>query len=298
MNKSVGITIGIPFYNAEKYLEGAICSVLAQTHTSWELILIDDGSNDQSLEIANTYAQKDSRIKVLSDGSNKKLAYRLNQIIAQSRHEYIARMDADDLMSSTRLEKQINYLIENPNTDLVSTGILSLKNDLTLVGYRIPSRDKLITKANAIMGTTGIIHASIMAKKSWYERNQYNEGRVLAQDYELWLNAFISDDLKVGFIEEALYFYREEQNITLEKLLNAYNTQIEIIRNLPNKYIFLTRKLKYISKIKTKIIIAKGLFALNLDGLLHRRRVQTDNIEELKTLLNNELKLINAEKQI
>ena len=292
------ISIGISFYNAESYLEEAICSVLAQTHTQWELILVDDGSSDQSLDIAISYAEKDSRIRVLSDGSNKKLAYRLNQIIAESKYDYIARMDADDLINSTRIEKQVNYLLNRPNIDLVSTGILSLKNDLTVVGHRITSAKKIIKKSDAILGTTGIVHASIMAKKSWYERNYYNESSVLAQDYELWLNAFLNNDLKAGFIEEQLYYYREEQNITLEKLLTAYSIQIKIIKHLSNNFLSLSEKLKYISKIKAKSIIARGLFLLNLSSLLHKRRVQTENMDELRSILAHELKLINEKKQI
>ena len=292
------ISIGISFFNAEDYLEEAICSVLAQTYGGWELILINDGSIDNSVRIANDYAKLDNRIRVISDGCNKRLPYRLNQIIAESRYNYIARMDADDLMSSTRLEKQINYLRENRNIDLVSTGVLSLKDDLTLVGYRTTSSEKVINKDDAVMGSTGIIHASILARKAWYERNRYNESNLLAEDYELWLNAFFNNDLKVGFIEEPLYYYREEQNITLKKLLTAYKTQRKIIKKLSSNSLPYSKKLKYISKIKVKAIIARGLFSFSLGSLLHKRRVQTENVDELKTLFNYELKLINTEKHL
>ena len=298
MNHSNYISIGIPFYNAERYLEDAICSVLAQTHEYWELILVNDGSTDNSLLIAHKYAKTDKRIRVISDGKNKKLPGRLNEIIEESRYNYITRMDADDLMSSTRLEKQVHHLHNNTNIDLVSTGILSLKNDLTLVGYRSTSSEKLINQADAVIGTTGIIHASVMARKSWYRRNRYNEANLLAEDYELWLNAFLKDDLNVGFIEEPLYYYREEQSIILKKLLKAYSTQIEIINSLSTKYISSFDKLKYTSKIKVKITIVKSLFFLNLDNVLHKRRVQIENMDELKSMLTHELKLINAEKKI
>lgn len=297
MKPNIYISIGIPFYNAENYLEDSICSVLAQTHEFWELILVDDGSTDNSLEIAKKYACKDERIRILSDGENKKLPSRLNEIVRESKYDYIARMDADDLISSTRLEKQINYLCNKPSLDLVSTGILSLNNDLSLMGYRTTSSSKIITKVDAIVGSTGIIHASVMARKSWYERNRYNEYSILAEDYELWLNAFFNNDLKVGFLEEQLYYYREEQNITVKKLLTAYNTQIKIVKDISSKYLSLSEKLKYISKVRAKSIIIKGLFSLNLGGLLHKRRVQTKNIHNLQMLLNKELELIGREKQ-
>lgn len=291
------ISIGLPFYNSEDHLEESICSVLAQTYKHWELILIDDGSTDNSLEIAKKYEAYDKRIRVISDSINKKLPYRLNQIIKESKYDLIARMDADDLMSPYRLEKQVNYFSNNTNIDLVSTGILSLKSNLSLMGHRVPS-SKVITLDDAVIGKTGIIHASIMARKSWYERNNYNETRLLAEDYDLWLRAFLRNDLAVGFIEEPLYYYREDQNIKLEKLLKAYNTQIEIIKDIPLKHLSLSNKLKYISKIKAKKIAAKSLFFFNLESLLHKRRAQTQNNSSLQEKLTNEIKLIKEEKQL
>jgi glycosyltransferase involved in cell wall biosynthesis len=74
------MTIGIPFYNAEAYLGDAIRSIFAQTYHDWELILVDDGSTDRSLEIAR--AVRDPRVRVISDGQNRRLPYRLNQITA------------------------------------------------------------------------------------------------------------------------------------------------------------------------------------------------------------------------
>ena len=289
MRKFEYISIGIPIYNAESYLADAIKSVLAQTYPYWELILVNDGSTDDSLQIAQKFASKDNRIRVISDGLNKKLPARLNQIIHEAKYNYIARMDADDLMHTERLEKQINLLINNPQFDLVSTGLLSLKNNLDLVGYRIPCSSKHITLNDAVLGTTGIIHASIMAKKSWYFRNLYNEKTRLAQDYELWLNAYLRNDLKVGFIEEPLYFYREEQNIRLEKMLRAYDTQISIIKDLSNSFLSDVSKVKYIFKLQQKKILVKILFLIKADFILHKRRANSDRNDEFQRILNKSL---------
>ena len=98
MTDSNYISIGIPFFNAESYLSDAIKSVLAQSHPYWELILVDDGSSDKSLEIAEYYATKDSRIRVISDGENKKLAARLNQIIFEAKYNLLKIKDADSLL--------------------------------------------------------------------------------------------------------------------------------------------------------------------------------------------------------
>ena len=288
------ITVGIPFYNAGAYLADAIKSVILQSFENWELILVDDGSTDQSLNIAMSYAKKDSRIRVISDGMNKRLPARLNQIVLEASYPFIARMDADDISSTYRLEKQLEFLVKNPEIDLVSTGILSLKNDLSLVGYRGTKSDKKISINDAIVGNTGIIHASILARKSFFMRNLYNERNKLAEDYELWLEAFLKNDLKVGFIEEPLYYYREDQNIVLSKLIKAYSTQAEIIKSIDLKYISLQNKLKFILKFEIKKIIVRVLFLLNLDKILHRRRANSEMNAEYAKILQDQVDLIRS----
>lgn len=286
------VTIGIPFYNCESFLADAIKCILAQTYTHWELILVDDGSKDNSLKIAQQYAAKDERIRIISDETNKRLPYRLNQIISEAQGEYIARMDADDLIAVDRLEKQVSFLEKNKQFDLVSTGILSIKNDLSLVGYRGSKSNKNPNLADAVLGRTGIIHASVLAKKDWYERNLYNVDNKLAEDYELWLNAYLKGDLAVGFIEEPLYFYREEQNIKLDKLLTAYSTQISIIKNIDEQLLSTKIKSEYVQKIKNKKFMAKILFYTKMDHILNKRRVSQQNSADYEEFLKNQIKMI------
>lgn len=286
------ISIGIPVYNSESYLADAIRSVLAQTYPYWELILVDDGSTDSSLQIAQEFAAKDNRIRVISDGLNKKLPARLNQIIREAKYNYIARMDSDDLIHTERLEKQINFLKNNKQFDLVSTGILSVKNDLSLVGYRGSKPNKKVSLSDAILGTTGIIHASILARKEWCIRNLYNEYNKLAEDYELWLNAHLKNDLKVGFIEDALYFYREDQNIKLDKLIQAYNTQIAIIDNIEPSVLENKLKNKFVKKFKVKKFLVKILFFLKMDTILHKRRVSIESNDFYEKVLKENISFL------
>lgn len=287
------VTIGIPFYNCENFLETAIICVLSQNYQDWELILVDDGSKDNSLKIAQKYAEKDKRIRVISDGKNKRLPYRLNQIILESNGDYIVRMDADDLMAIDRIEKQIRFLDQNTRFDLVSTGILSIKNDLSLVGYRGSKVDKEISLSDAILGTTGIIHASIVARKEWFLRNLYNEKNQLAEDYELWLRAYLKNDLRVGFIEDPLYFYREDQNIKLDKLIRAYNTQISIIESIDSSILDSNLKKRFVKKFKLKKVLVKIIFSLKIDFVLHKRRVSTERNEFHKKILKENLTFFN-----
>ena len=265
------ISIGIPFYNAGKYLEDAICSVLAQTYEHWELILIDDGSSDNSLAMANMYATKDPRIRVISDGQNKKLPYRLNQIIHEARYDFIARMDADDLMSNDRLEKQIEVLKRNKYIDLVTTSYLTIGKENELTGISLVPNIQMNAKM-ILSGSANLVHASLLARKSWYKRNLYNEKNLLAEDFELWLVAAKNNDLKYAILEEPLYWYRVIENVNIEKLLQAYNSQIDVIRGNYQGITSKQEKNKIIIKFQTKKIIARALSKIGLLSILLNRR--------------------------
>ncbi|WP_227677794.1 glycosyltransferase family 2 protein [Psychrobacter frigidicola] len=280
MNKQIYISIGISFFNDEKYLEDAICSVLAQTHPYWELILIDDGSTDRSLEIAKSYEEKDSRIRVLSDGENKRLAARLNQVILASKYDYIARMDADDLMSNDRLEKQLNILEKNSAIDLVTTGCLTIGEDNELTGVRLGKNYQMDAEM-ILNGLTNLLHASLLARKSWCVRNKYNENRVIAQDFELWLKSAKNNDLNYIVIEEPLYWYRVAENVTITKLIKGYNTQIEVINNSYKDVITKSKKNKIINKFQLKKLIVKSLNKFGLLKLLLLLRSDKYSQEDL-----------------
>lgn len=265
------ISIGIPFYNAEKYLEDAISSVLAQTYEFWELILVDDGSTDKSLSIANKYADNDDRIRVISDGENRKLSFRLNQIIHESRYDFIARMDADDLMSNDRLEKQMRVLESNKHIDFITTGYLSIGTQNELTG--VTRGDNYQMNAAMILeGKTNLIHASLLARKSWYLRNLYNEDSILAEDFHLWLDAARKDDLNYIVIEEPLYWYRVTENVTKEKMIAGYNTQIDIIENSYKGIISNSTKNRIVKKFIAKKYVVKTLYKLNMLKVLLKLR--------------------------
>ena len=220
------ITIAIPFYNAEKYLPDAIRSVFAQTFQDWELLLIDDGSTDNSLAIAKSV--KDNRVRVISDGKNKKLAGRLNEVTSLATHDYILRMDADDLMMPNRIEKQLEILTKN-DVDIVTTGVYSVLNNLEIVGIRGTNYES-VSFQDILSRKVGITHAALIAKKSWYQRNKYDESLSIAQDLDLWLRTSKKDDLKIISIAEPLYIYREEDNVTKRKLIRAYKNERNMIR--------------------------------------------------------------------
>lgn len=251
------VSIGIPFYNAELFLADAIKSVLQQSLKDWELILVDDGSTDNSLHIARSFAQKDTRIRVISDGLNKKLPYRLNQIIKESKGEYIARMDADDLIHPDRLKIQLEFLESNKNFDLVSTGVISINDKNEIKGIR--KVGEIYTEFLEVKRHYPIVHASILARKTWYLRNNYNINMPRSQDYELWCRAISSGDLKLAVLPEALYYYREEGLVTYEKLLKSYEDGLQVYKKYSDN-----PSVKVIMGAKFRIILTKFLNKFDL----------------------------------
>ena len=219
------ITIGLSFYNDKSTLELAIKSVFAQTYQNWELILVDDGSTDGSLNIAKKITDK--RVRLVTDGKNKGLIFRLNQIACLAKGKYLARMDADDLMHPARIEKQVEYLINNPDVDLVDTGAYSIYRNEIPKGKR--GLSDINTDAKYVIKHAMLLHASVVGKTSWFLKNRYDEEYVRAEDYELWCRTFKYS--KFRRIKEPLYIVREGK-INIKNYLKSSQT----IRKIVKKY--------------------------------------------------------------
>ena len=121
-------------YNGEDYLNEAIDSVLKQSFTEWELIVINDCSTDRTAEILSQYEAADARVKVYTNEVNLRLPSSLNKAISYARGKYIARMDADDICISDRLEKQYAFMEGNPDVALSSCRFMTLKNGVVTSG--------------------------------------------------------------------------------------------------------------------------------------------------------------------
>lgn len=282
--KLPAISIGIPFYNAEATILDAVRSVFLQTHQDWELILLDDGSTDRSLQLAKSI--DDARVSVYSDGKNYRLAARLNQIARLAKHDFIARMDADDLMSPVRIERQLKLLSLRPDIDLVSTGVCSLTDDFRPTGIRGISEKSGVTPRGLLSGNSGIVHASLVGRRAWFLRNNYRENLARSEDANLWVRAFSNEDLSIAFINKPYYYYREDQNITASKLLVAYReTRKTILEDAGNKFHF-SDKLVEISRSLAKSAAIGFLGAIdNLEFARRRRNAISIGSEELGELV-------------
>ena len=221
------VTVGIPVYNAGLYLADAIRSIFAQTHADWELIIVDDGSSDDGLAIARSVA--DPRVRVLADGTNRGLAARLNQIVREASHPLVARMDADDLCAPTRLERQLRLLAREPSLQLVGTGTYSMDRHCRLIGAREGAVRAATGVAEVLRGRVGIIHASSIFRREWLQRFAYDEEIARSEDLELWARAAAAGGLVAASVPDPLYIYREDGNLSAEKLGGAYALEKRLI---------------------------------------------------------------------
>lgn len=283
------ITVGLPFYNNEKTLEIAIKSIIQQTFKNWELILIDDGSVDDSLAIAEKMASIDERISLISDGKNKGLVHRLNQIIDIAQGDYIARMDADDIMLPERLEKQFAVFISNSKIDIVATAAFTIDENDNPIGIR-DTEDIIFKSKKDIFKKALLIHPSILVKKEWYKSNRYDKEYIRAEDFELWCRTF--SYTKFFRITEPLLLYREG-NISIANYTSSMKTLRMIYRVYSNGLLSGTELALTIFKTHLKSLIYRFMGLLKLQYILTSGRNSSLTSEQISQVNSIILKLKN-----
>jgi glycosyltransferase involved in cell wall biosynthesis len=206
LKNSLKVSIILPAYNAGGSLLLAVESIRQQTLREWELILLDDGSTDESVEKIRNL--NDSRIRIYSDNLNRGLAYRLNQGVSLCSSKYLARMDADDICFMRRLELQFNFLQDHPAIDLVATkAIVFNDEDYSLIGLlpnKIP-HDLIIASP---WKSIPMPHPTWMGRTEWFKRHLYKIPEVMrAEDQELLLRSM--NESKFHTLPEVLLAYRQ-----------------------------------------------------------------------------------------
>ena len=170
------VTIAIPIYNADKYIRDAIQSCINQTYQNWELLLMCDGSTDNSTVIAKEIANGDSRIKIIDDGQNRGLIARLNQSVEMCETKYYARMDADDIMCINRIEEQVKFMEEHAEVDVCGSSIMTIDNNNNIIGSSFNEG-----RVNSF------IHPTVFGRTEWFRENPYANWALRAEDFELWI---------------------------------------------------------------------------------------------------------------
>ncbi|MCX6163630.1 MAG: glycosyltransferase [Ignavibacteriae bacterium] len=198
------ISIIMPVKNEEKYVFDSIQSVLSQTYENFELIIIDDGSTDKTIELIESI--KDQRIRLFKK-ENSGLIDQLNFGLNEAKGEFIARMDADDLVSPDKLEMQIKYLMNNMDIHLVGTNFYFIDEKGEIIMQKIlPENHKDIEFMMPFIDS--VLHSSILTyKKVLIDSGGYDKEYFCAEDDELFLR-LLSLGYKMYNIQKPLYKYR------------------------------------------------------------------------------------------
>ena len=191
------VTIGLPVYNAERWIGEAIESILKQTYGDWELIVTIDELGVRSDELGVRIREElgvrseelKDKIQIVADGEHRGISARINQQVAMARGEYFARMDADDVMLPERLALQVKYLQEHPEVDVCGTGA----------------------------GEWTFIHPSVMGRTEWFREHPYRSECDGCEDWDLWTRTRKKSTF--GFLQQPLIIYRRPEKFDKEKYL-------------------------------------------------------------------------------
>lgn len=276
----------MPVYNGEEYLNESINSILSQTFRNFEFIIINDGSTDKSEEIILSYQKNDNRIILLIQ-KNQGIAKSLNRGIEESRGQYIARMDADDISHPKRFELQLNYFESNQNVDIVGCQVYVISP----TGLKLHSNNMLPTEDYQIkwhlIFSTPLIHPALMIRKNVYSKiGNYNNNLTVAQDIDLWHR--ISPNIKFHNISHRLLSLREHSNniggqFYTQQMAVRYKSLTKYLNQLTNQFTLeSTRQL--LINVKMKNMDRKQINSLLRSLLLLRKafkiKLCKNNIEK------------------
>ncbi len=206
------ITVLMPVYNGEEYLRDAIKSILYQTFKDFELLIINDGSSDQSEEIIKSFI--DHRIHLIKNERNLGMVDTLNIGIKEARGKYIARMDQDDISLPSRLKKQYDFMENNPEIGISGSWVKKIGKKKNFISKYYTEHNEL--SAYLLFGTP-FAHPTIIMRKAIIEPNNlfYNPEYKNAEDIELWSRAFAVT--KITNFPEVLLYYRSHSKSTSQQ---------------------------------------------------------------------------------
>lgn len=228
MDMGEKISVIMAVYNCEKTIDKAIQSILEQTYKNWVMIICDDGSTDGTYEILQRYkVQYPGQFIIIQNDGNKQLPYSLNHCLQYVNTNLVARMDGDDWSMPERFEKQVNFLKEHPEYDLVSTGVTVFdgeKKIASIIKTPVPTR-KTMLRENAFS------HATIMTYKRVYDAlggYSLNPSALRVEDVDLWCR-FLAAGFHGYNLPDELYVILEDVNAvkrrTFQARLNSARTR-------------------------------------------------------------------------
>jgi glycosyltransferase involved in cell wall biosynthesis len=249
ISTSPKLSIVMPVYNRESYIQSAIDSILNQTFTDFEFIIINDGSQDNTVKLIETY--DDSRIKLFHNDRNRGIVYSRNHGLQKVTGHYVGMFDSDDIALPEKFEKQVSFLDQNPEYAMVGAWVkwIDAEGKLTGKKWKLPASSPTIP---AIMVFRNyFVQSTVVIRRQAIPEGGYSEGYDIAEDSKMWFDVSLKH--KVANMQEYLLHYRmHDDNISnmsdkyvdtskmlithiLSKLgINATEEELELHLNLKN----------------------------------------------------------------
>jgi len=223
MNNPVKVSVIMSSFNEESNVVKAIKTVIKQSFSDWQLIVVNDGSTDSTVDLVNQLISEDPRITLIDSKNNQGLAASLNKGIAVSTGEYIARMDADDLALKERLRLQVDYLDEHPDVMVLGGGAIYQNSQGKVLGeVFMPEEHNDIIQW--LLRSSPFIHPTVMMRKSFLNvTSGYDDSLKRAQDYDLWFrgqNIGLYHNLQIPILT-----YVQKEKRSLRSLFDSYTVR-------------------------------------------------------------------------
>lgn len=269
--KKPQITVALSVFNGGGLLEVAVQSIVRQSFVDWELIVIDDGSTDGSLDRLRNIS--DPRILIIQDGLNKGLSSRLNQAVCMARGKYFTRMDHDDISHPDRFMRQITYLENHQEVDLLATACVTINQNNKVTGA-LPFLDTHSRICKRPWLGFYMPHPTWMGKIEWFKENPYLEpGPYCCEDNELLLRAYTFSTYHA--LPDKLLAYRIRERTPIIK---SFRTRLSLGRvQVKQFYRNLNLFFLFLSLISTLVRLVKDLLSqMNMPKFLVKKKISNE----------------------
>lgn len=230
------VSVVVANFNNGKYLPEMFDSVIHSTVLPKELIVVDDGSTDNSKEVIGYYSSRYDWIKTISSDINQGVANATNRAISMATGKYILKLDADDVLKPERIEKQYHFMEQHPKVDVLGGNCTYFVESTSRIirGSRFPVMPEEIT-ARFIRGENGVLNGTVMVRREWFEKFNYRQEMVWAEDYDLFARMLKNGAVFYG-MGEPLTFVRIHQdsatsNLKYDTLRKAWLLSCELFGN-------------------------------------------------------------------
>lgn len=285
------ISVVMPLYNAEAYVKKTIDSILQQTYSDFEIIVVNDASTDRSAEIVREMAKKDSRIRLYSNAQNRGIAYTRNRAIELSQGEFIAIMDDDDLAPDYRLKDEVEFLENNSHIDIVAGNTCIIDENDNVIGMFAPViRNPKLVKAYLMLGNI-IGNSTTMIRREFIERYKirYKDNMYGTEDYRFWAECSLHGNISAS--DKVMLYWRKHNNESnkvkdsIERLQVIQNTQRFLLEEYgfsfsSDEYELLFRIFAEEGKVESKEDI-QNMFMLLQSIVKQAKELELDNVKEI-----------------